>query len=59
MNSDLELVKDEICEKVCIWRVRAFETNKDPDDAEKWLDMNYCSKGCPVMKIPSYKPLNP
>lgn len=49
--NDLEAVKDEICENVCRWRVRAFETHKDPDDAEKWLDKNYCSQGCPAMKI--------
>lgn len=41
---------DEICDNICRWRVRAFETNKDPDDAERWLDMNYCSCGCPIYR---------
>lgn len=49
--NDLEALKDEICENVCRWREKAFEIHKDPDDAEKWLDKNYCSQGCPAMKI--------
>lgn len=40
-----------VCDNICRWRVRAFEQNKDPDDAERWLDRNYCSLGCPVMKM--------
>lgn len=50
---DLEGIKDEICDNVCRWRVRAFEQNKDPDDAERWLDMGYCSQGCPVERLKS------
>lgn len=50
-SSDLELIRDEFCENECKLREKAFECNKDPDDAEKWLDMNYCSKGCPMMMI--------
>ena len=49
--NDLEEIKDEICDNVCRWRVRAFEQNKDPDDAERWLDSAYCSQGCPVMRL--------
>lgn len=40
-----------VCDNICRWRVRAFEQNKDPDDAERWLDRNYCSAGCPVMRL--------
>lgn len=47
---DYEAVRDEICDEICKWRVRAFEQNKDPDDAEKWLDMNYCGR-CPVSSL--------
>lgn len=42
---------DEICENVCRWRIEAFETHKDVDDAEKFLDKNYCSAGCPVLRL--------
>lgn len=48
---DLELITDEICENICKWREKAFCENKDPDDAEKWLDMNYCSNGCPLKGV--------
>lgn len=43
--------QDEICENICRWRILAFETHKDVDEAEKWLDDNYCSKGCPVSRL--------
>ena len=47
---DLEEVADKVCDDVCRWRVRAYEWNKDPDDAEKWLERNHCMT-CIVNKL--------
>ena len=45
-----EEIADNICEKICRWRERALMENKDPDDAEKWLERNYCMS-CPTCRL--------
>lgn len=45
-----EEVVDLICEDVCKYREKAFELNKDPDDAEKWLERYHCGT-CPVSRL--------
>ena len=50
-NEQFQTVADEVCENVCRWREKALEENKDPDDAQRWLEQNYCNSGCPVMRL--------
>lgn len=50
-NEQFQAVADEVCENVCRWREKALEENKDPDDAQRWLEQNYCNSGCPIMRL--------
>ena len=46
-----EQIAEEVCDKVCRWRERALQENKDPDDAQEWLEKNYCNSGCPINRM--------
>ena len=45
----LEQIKERMCDDYCIYRSMAFSTNKDPDDAEKYLEQ-YCAE-CPLDQL--------
>ena len=45
----LELIKTKMCDDYCIYRSMAFSTNKNPDDAEKYLEQ-YCAE-CPLDQL--------
>lgn len=49
MKETLETVKDCVCENICIYRHMAFSTNKDVDDAEKYLE-RYCEE-CEMLRL--------
>ena len=51
MEIDLEQIADEVCDNVCRWRERALQENKNPDDAQEWLERNYCNSGCPISRL--------
>lgn len=46
-----EEIADDICDNICRWREKALQENKDPDEAEKWLERNHCSADCPVVRM--------
>lgn len=45
----IQNVKERMCDDYCIYRSMAFSTNKDPDDAEKYL-AQYCEE-CPLDQL--------
>lgn len=50
-SSQREQIADEVCDNICRWREKALQENKDPDDAEKWLEQNHCNADCPIVRL--------
>lgn len=50
ITSQMEKIKEEVCDDYCKYQKESLEKIKDPDDAFEWLQREYCER-CPLTRL--------
>lgn len=50
VTEQIEVIKDNVCDNICRWREHCLSIKKDPDDAQEYLEENYC-QNCPLGRL--------